>query len=354
MSKIYSSLKNLRDRTRASITIKTYNILFFSALLLVLFLAVLIRLSPIVSGNYLIKAFDPWIQYYNAEYLATHSVFDYFNWVDIKSWFPEGYVRGNLRPGLTFTVVTIYQIVNSIGIPISLYDICFYFPAFMGGASVLAIYLLGKEVLDRRCGLVAAFFLAFNPGFMQRTMAGFFDNETIGVFATLMTFYFFVKALRTGKILDSFLGGVFLGYLALSWGGYNFVYLILPLVCGIIILLKKYDSNVLIAYAGVEGVGLLIFSYSSNFSHVNFFTSLELFGIFLFTILLIIFHLIYTKKGDYPRLYNGLLDLLKWGLIPVIVGGGIIIWVAPNLIPFGFGKRLLSVINPMVRDSMNI
>jgi len=354
MSKIYSSLKNLRDRTRASITIKTYNILFFSALLLVLFLAILIRLSPVVSGNYLIKAFDPWIQYYNAEYLATHSVFDYFNWVDFKSWFPEGYARGNLRPGLTFTVVTIFQIVNSIGIPISLYDICFYFPAFMGGASVLAIYLLGKEVLDRRCGLVAAFFLAFNPGFMQRTMAGFFDNETIGVFATLMTFYFFVKALRTGKILDSFLGGLFLGYLALSWGGYYFVYLILPLVCAILILLKKYDSNVLIAYAGVEGVGLLIFSYSYNFSYVNFFTSLELFGIFLFTILLIIFHLIHIKKGDYPRLYNGLLDLVKWGLIPVVVGGGIIIWLAPDLIPFGFGKRLLSVISPLVRENLNI
>jgi len=354
MSKIYSSLRNSRDRLRASITIKTTNVLFFIALSLVLILTVLIRLSPVASGNFLIKAFDPWIQYYNAEYLATHSVYDYFNWVDYKSWFPEGYVRGNLRPGLTFTVVTIYQIINSVGIPMSLYDVCFYFPAFMGGASVLAIYLLGKEVLDRRCGLIAAFFLAFNPGFMQRTMAGFFDNETIGVFATLMTLYYFAKTLRTGKIVDSFLGGLFLGYLSLSWGGYTFVYLILPLVCGILILLKKYNSNVLIAYAGIEGVGLLIFSYSSIFKYANFFTSLELFGIFLFTILLIIFHLIHIKKGDYPRLYNGLLDSLKWGLIPVVVVGAIIIWVAPDLIPFGFGKRLLSVISPLVRDNLNI
>jgi len=354
MSKIYSSLKNSRDRIRASITLKTHNILFFSALLLVIFLAILIRLSPLAAGNYLIKAFDPWIQYYNAEYLSTHSIFEYFNWVDTKSWYPEGYARGSLRPGLTFTVVIIFQIVNSIGIPISLYDICFFFPAFMGGASVLAIYLMGKEALDRRCGLVAAFFLAFNPGFMQRTTAGFFDNETIGVFATLMTFYFFIKTLRTGKILDSILGGVFLGYLGLSWGGYNFVYLILPMVCGFIILLKKYNSNVLIAYAGVEGVGLLIFSYGFTFRYSTFFSSLELIGIFLFAILLIIFHLIYVRKVDYPRFYNGLLDLLKWGFIPLVVVGAIIIWVAPDLIPFGFGKRLLSVISPMVRDNLNI
>ncbi len=354
MSKIYSSLKNSRDRLRASITIKTTNVLFFIALSLVLILTVLIRLSPVASGNFLIKAFDPWIQYYNAEYLSTHSVFDYFNWVDYKSWYPEGYTRGNLRPGLTFTVVTIFQIINSVGIPISLYDVCFYFPAFMGGASVLAIYLLGKETLDRRCGLMAAFFLAFNPGFMQRTMAGFFDNETIGVFATLMTLYFFVKTLRTGKILDSFLGGLFLGYLSLSWGGYSFVYLILPLVCGILVLLKKYDSNVLVAYAGVEGLGLLIFSYNFTFNYANFFNSLELFGIFLFTILLIIFHLIHINKVDYPRFYNGLLDVLKWALIPLVVVGGIIIWVAPDLIPFGFGGRITSILSPMLRDGLNL
>ncbi|MHA1319298.1 MAG: STT3 domain-containing protein [Promethearchaeota archaeon] len=354
MSSIYSSLKNLRDRARASVTIKTSNIIFFLALFLVVILAIVIRLSPIISGNYLIKAFDPWIQYYNAEYLATHSVFEYFNWHDIKSWFPEGYARGNLRPGLTFTVVGIYQFFNFIGIPISLYDICYFFPAIMGGASVYAIYLVGKEVLDRRCGLVAAFFLAFNPGFMQRTTAGFFDNETIGVFAALMTFYFFIKTVRTGKFYHSVLGGFFSGYLALSWGGFNFVFLILPIVCGIVILLKKYDSNILIAYAGIEGVGLLVYSLSSIFPFQSFFSSMELGLIFYFTLFLIIFHILYTNRNKHSRLYNGVINTIKWGLIPVIAILGVIIWVAPDLIPFGFGSRLVSVLSPLIRNSLNL
>ena len=354
MSSIYSSLKNLRDRARASVTIKTFNIIFFLALFLVVILAIVIRLSPIISGNYLIKAFDPWIQYYNAEYLSTHSVFEYFNWHDIKSWFPEGYARGNLRPGLTFTVVAIYQAINFIGIPISLYDICYFFPAIMGGASVYAIYLVGKETLDRRCGLIAAFFLAFNPGFMQRTTAGFFDNETIGVFAALMTFYFFIKTVRTGKFYHSVLGGLFSGYLALSWGGFNFVFLILPIVCGIMILLKKYDSNILIAYAGIEGVGLLVYSLSSIFPFQSFFSSMELGFIFYFTLFLIIFHILYTNRNNYSRLYNGIINAIKWGLIPVIAILGVIIWVAPNLIPFGFGQRLVSVLSPLIRNSLSI
>ncbi|MFX0074834.1 MAG: STT3 domain-containing protein [Candidatus Hermodarchaeota archaeon] len=354
MSKIYSSIKNLRDRARASVTIKQFNILFFLALFFVVFIAILVRLSPVASGNFLIKAFDPWIQYYNAEYLSTHSIFEYFNWHDFKSWFPEGYNRSNLRPGLTFTVVIIYQFFTSIGIPVSLYDVCFYFPAFMGGASVFAIYLVGKEALDRRCGLIAAFFLAFNPGFMQRTTAGFFDNETIGVFATLMTFYFFIKTIRTGKIVHSFLGGLFLGYLALSWGGFNFVYLILPLVCGIMILLKKYTPNLLIAYIGIEGVGLLIYALTKSFPFHKFFTSIELGGIFYFLIFLIIFHLLYNYKDNVPRFYNGLINFVKWGLIPAVIVIAGIIWIAPDIIPFGFGQRLVSVLSPLVRESLNI
>jgi dolichyl-diphosphooligosaccharide--protein glycosyltransferase len=354
MSKIVSSIKNLRDRTRASINIKSRNVLFFGALFLVIIIAIVIRLSPLIINNHLIKAFDPWIQYYNANYLSTHSVFDYFNWHDFKSWFPEGYQRGSLRPGLTFTVVLIYQIVNGIGIPISLYDICFYFPAFMGGLSVLAAYLVGKEALDRKCGLIAAFFMAFNTGFMQRTTAGFFDNETIGVFATLMTLYFFLRTIRTGRVVDSVLGGFFLGYLTLSWGGYYFVFYILPLIVGILILTKKYNTNVLIAYTGVIGTALLIFSLYFGFNYNDLFSSLNVGGIFIFLILLVLYHLIYSKREEYPRFYNGLINILKWGLIPVIIVAAVLLWIDPEIIPFGFGNRILSILSPFIRENLSL
>ncbi|TFG09979.1 MAG: hypothetical protein EU535_08610, partial [Promethearchaeota archaeon] len=354
MSKITSSITNLRDRARASVNIKSRNLLFFTALFLVIIIAIIIRLSPVVIDNYLIKAFDPWIQYYNAEYLSTHSVFEYFNWRDFKSWFPEGYQRGSLRPGLTFTVVFIFQAVNAIGIPISLYDICFYFPAFMGGLTVLAAYLVGKEALDRKCGLIAAFFMAFNTGFMQRTTAGFFDNETIGVFATLMTLYFFLRTIRTGRITDSVLGGLFLGYLTLSWGGYYFVFYLLPIVVGILILIKKYNTNVLIAYSGIIGTALLIFSLYFGFNYNDLFTSLNVGGIFIFLILLIIYHLIYSKKEAFPRFYNGLINFLKWGLIPTIIVLAMILWINPEIIPFGFGGRILSILSPLVREGLSL
>ncbi|MBY8984588.1 MAG: glycosyltransferase family 39 protein, partial [Candidatus Lokiarchaeota archaeon] len=354
MVKILASLRNFRDRIRASISIKTRNVLFFIAIFLVVFLAVLLRLSPIFRGPRLIKAFDPWIQWYNSEYLSTHTIYEYFNWHDYKSWYPGGIYRGSLRPGLTFTVVAIYNVVNLFGLQISLYDICYFFPAVMGGITVLLTYYLGKEIHDRGTGLIAAFFLAFNPGFMQRTMAGFFDNETIGVFATLLTFLFLLKGMRTGKFIFSILGGLSLGYLSLSWGGYQFVYLIIPIISLILILMDKYNQNVLITYAVIEGTGLLIFSIYTGFNVNALFTDLETGGIFLFTIILVVFHIIQTKRSDHPNAYKNLINGIKWGLIPVIVIFAVIIWVAPDLIPFGFGARFQTILNPLFRENISL
>ncbi|MFX1395355.1 MAG: STT3 domain-containing protein, partial [Promethearchaeota archaeon] len=226
LSRIGASIRNFRDRIRAAVSVKRHNVVFFFALALVVIVAIMIRLTPLLRGPTLIKAFDPWIQYYNAKYISEHSFYEYFHWVDKKSWYPDGYQRADTRPGLPFTAVVIWWILNFIGIPVSIYEVCYYFPAFMGGMTVLAAYFLGKEVYDRNCGLFAAFFLAFNTGHMQRTMAGFFDNETIGVFATLMTFTFFLKTIKTGRFSYSIIGGLFLGYLSLSWGGFQFVFFI--------------------------------------------------------------------------------------------------------------------------------
>jgi dolichyl-diphosphooligosaccharide--protein glycosyltransferase len=162
MPRLFASLRNLQDRIRASVSVKARNILLFLALLLLFILAIVVRLTPLLRGYNLIKAFDPWIQYYNADYLRTHSIYEYFRWYDYKSWYPVGVYRGDLRPGLTFTIVILYHLLNFVGFNIPLYDLCFFFPAFMGGITVIVMYYLGKEIHSRGTGLIAAFFLAFN------------------------------------------------------------------------------------------------------------------------------------------------------------------------------------------------
>ncbi|TFG12430.1 MAG: hypothetical protein EU535_06180, partial [Promethearchaeota archaeon] len=354
MAKIGTSFRNLRDRIRVAVNVKADNILFFIALSLVVIVAIMIRLTPILRGPILIKAFDPWIQYYNAKYLSENGIYAYFHWEDKKSWYPEGRERAILRPGVPFTAVLIYKILIFLGFKVTLYEVCFYFPAYMGGLTVLVAYFLGKEVYNRSCGLFTAFFLAFNTGHMQRTMAGFFDNETIGVLATLMTLLFFLKTIRTGKFSYAIIGGIFLGYLTLSWGGYQFVLYIIPIITVFLILFDKYNENVLIAYSGIQGTGLLIFSYFYAFGHDNLFTDNSLLAVYLFSIILIIFHLIYVNKKNYPRFYSLLLNTIRWGLIPFFITLAIIIWVKPEWVNLGLSGRIGSILSPLTREELNI
>jgi len=352
--KIGRSLRNFYDRIRASVSVRKKNIVFFTALFLVVLLAIMIRLTPIFRDPIMIREFDPNIQFYNAKYIVEHSLYDYFHWHDKKSWYPEGEPRANLRPGLPFTAAAIYFILNFFGIPVTILDVCFYLPAFFGGLTVLAAYFLGKEIYDRNCGLFSAFFLAFNPGHMQRTIAGAFDNETIGVFAMLIVFTFFLKAMKSGKFSHAIIGGIFLGYLALSWGAYEFVFYILPLVCMLLILLNKYNENILIAYAGIMGTGYLIFSLFYANRPDQFLSNYQQLFLIFSTLILLFFHFMYSKKNSYPRFYNIFLNSIKWIIIPSIIVIAIIIWVKPDILPISFGARFDSILSPLLREKFSL
>ena len=352
--KLRARFIDFRDRLKTKIRVKKENFFILAALIIILIAALLVRLSPIFVGPELIKAFDPWLQYYNANYLAENGVYEYFHWHDFKSWYPEGTNRYELRPGLTFTIVIIYNILNGLGIPIDLYHVCYYFPAYAGTLTVLIMYFLGKEILDKRTGLIAAFFLAFNPGHMQRTVAGFFDNETIGILGTLLTFLFFIKAVKTGKFHFSIFAGMALGYLALSWGGYVYSLLIVPLLTGILVIIDKYSPRLLIAYCGTEGTGIFLYSLFVKYRPEHIFDEFEFFGVFLFSVVLIVFHLFYRQKTLNPKFYSGFMTVLRWSIIPIILIGAIILWISPNILPFGFDQRFFSVFSPLLRQDIQL
>ena len=77
----------------------------------------------------------------------------------------------------------------------------------------------------------------------------------------------------------------------------------LPIVCLILILMNKYNENILISYTGVIGTGFLIYSLWIRFNSNEFMTDLSEGGIFISMIILALFH--YNNKGERPtKLYN--------------------------------------------------
>ncbi len=312
-------------------------------------------MSPIFRGPPIIKAFDPWVQYDSTRELVERGIRGYLSWHDNTMWYPEGRNRWFLRPGLPFTTAAIYYFLQFLGLDVTVYEVCYYTPAFWGGITIIAIYFMGKEILDHRTGLLAAFFLAFNPGHMQRTMVGFYDNETIGVFASIMVFLFFVKALKTGKPTNALLSGLFLGYLSMSWGAQTFVLLLIPLVSLIMILAGKFSSRLLIAYNGSIGVGLLVTTVSTNFVSYGYLKSDMEYAIPLIVLVFInAYYFFDLQKTEHPKFYDGVWRFVKWAIVPAFVIGAIILWQWPEILPFNLASRFEAILNPLVREEDHV
>ncbi|MHA1611867.1 MAG: STT3 domain-containing protein [Promethearchaeota archaeon] len=352
VNKVKTWFTDLGDRIKTSVKIDAAAPFYYLALLIIFILAMLVRSSPVVQGTFLIKAFDPWYQYDSVKKLIDLGWYDWVNLHDFQFWYPEGVNRSNLRPGLLVTNALLYKALIGLGINVTVFQVVFYFPVLMGGLTVLVAFFLGKEILDKRAGLFAAFFLAFSPGHMQRTVAGFFDNETIGIFAILLEFLFFIRAAKYGKLSDGIFAGLSLGYLALSWGGLTYGYLMLPLIVGILILSDKYDSRIFMAYTTTIGIGILINILDPAFNWERDLTSMEIGISLLFLVFLIAYHFIYMQKGT--QKYEQILTAIKWSLIPIAAAVAIFLWIDPAWMPFNLGSRLQSIINPNIREEINL
>ncbi|CDY42286.1 BnaC02g08920D [Brassica napus] len=105
-----------------------------------------------------IHEFDPYFNYRVTQFLSKNGIYEFWNWFDDRTWYPPGRViGGTVYPGLTLTVGTIWWVLNSLNIPLSVETVCvFTAPVFSAFAS-WATYLLTK---GSGAGLTAAALLA--------------------------------------------------------------------------------------------------------------------------------------------------------------------------------------------------
>jgi len=104
--------------------------------------------------------------------------------------------------------------------------------ASLGVLTVLAVYLLVREILDHRLALVAAFLLAVSRWDVNFSRLGMHGVST-PLFAALAA-YFLTRALRTERRLDFALGGVTLGLGLCFYAPYR----LFPFVIGLFLVHK--------------------------------------------------------------------------------------------------------------------
>lgn len=104
--------------------------------------------------------------------------------------------------------------------------------------------------------LTTLFFLV--PGYISRSVAGSYDNEGIAIFALLLTYFLWLRALRTGHLCWSVLCALAYFYMVSAWGGYVFIINLVPLHAFVLCLTGRYSTRLYIAYTSFFILGLIL------------------------------------------------------------------------------------------------
>ena len=109
--------------------------------------------------------------------------------VDVASFFADNTI--NAHPPLYFLFLKIWSVFSDGEVYLRLLSVIF------GILSILATYLLGRQFLEREASVIASFLVAISPFLLL------FDREVRMypqfVFFTLISLFFFIKALRENK-----------------------------------------------------------------------------------------------------------------------------------------------------------
>lgn len=107
---------------------------------------------------------------------------------------------GTIYPGLMVTSAVIYHLCWLLNITIDIRNVCVFLAPLFSSFTTIITYLLTKEIKNEGAGLVAAAMVAIVPGYISRSVAGSYDNEGIAIFCMLLTYYMWIKAVKTGTI----------------------------------------------------------------------------------------------------------------------------------------------------------
>jgi dolichyl-diphosphooligosaccharide---protein glycosyltransferase len=230
-----------------------------SALALIYVLAFAVRLFSVLRYESMIHEFDPYFNYRTTLYLTEHGYAEFWNWFDHESWYPLGrVVGGTLFPGLMVTAALLHRLLRALSLAVHIREVCVLTAPFFAANTTLVAYAFGREIWDSGAGLVAAALIAVCPGYISRSVAGSYDNEGVAIFALLLTFYLFVRAVNTGSLAWSLAAAFGYFYMVSAWGGYVFIINLLPLYVLVLLVTGRYSQRLYVAYNCTYVLGMLL------------------------------------------------------------------------------------------------
>lgn len=156
------------------------------------------------------------------------------------------------------TSAVLYRVMWLFNITIDIRNVCVFLAPFFSSLTTIVTYLLTKEIHSTGAGLVAAAMIAIVPGYISRSVAGSYDNEGIAIFCMLLTYYMWIKAVKTGTIFWSTMSALAYFYMVSSWGGYVFLINLIPLHVLALMATGRFSHRIYVAYSILYCVGTIL------------------------------------------------------------------------------------------------
>jgi len=298
--------------------------IFFAVLVILVIMGVNIRMQPLLdhggnpglwdatTNDYTLGPdLDPFLFLRGAKSIINNGslpVIDYMRNV------PLGFDNSLELPMVSYLIVLTYKLVNLFGN----YSINYagaFLPVWAFALTIIAFFFFVREIFLRKeddehknkiryikaslIASIATFFMIVIPEFLPRTVAGIPEKESVAFLFMFLSFYLFLKAWKSEKIIYSsifgILAGISTGLMGLTWGGVSYVYLTIGLSCLIAFVLNKFELKETISY-GLWLISAFIISmiFTNRYSLTAFVTSIDT-GLACFMFGLTIIHLILWK-----------------------------------------------------------
>lgn len=231
MSKKRRKAKNRRKPIQAKAPLSERRFFYPFMLGAVMLVAFLLRVIPQLGivfrdGTVLFKEVDPW--YHMRLVDAMVHQFPAFMIHDTYALFPDGAAVG-FQPLLAWIVVGLGY-VFSLGQPSQhmVEAIAAWLPPIFGILICVPVYLIGREMVGRMVGIIAALLVAILPTqLLFRSLLGFTDHHVLETLLSVTVVLFLLLALKRDRLRYAAFAGVALGLYLLNWHGAAFLVFIL-------------------------------------------------------------------------------------------------------------------------------
>jgi dolichyl-diphosphooligosaccharide--protein glycosyltransferase len=197
-------------------------------------------------------------------------------------------------------------------------------------------------------GMFAGLFLALSPAVIQRTSLGFFDTETVGVFALVLFSLLFLRAIEEERPIASTIkyslgSAAALTYFMLGWGAAYYLIGLTVLFVFVLLLLKRYSRRLLIAYSLTFGLALLVAINAPELGSTKYLTSYAILPVAGMFILLCMAEIVRNLTSMKEKV------LFAGTVLAALVGSFVVIFALGY---YGsIAGKFLNVLDPFIRGA---